>query len=108
MPARIITEAGPAAGTVRPIEQDVTLVGRDGACASRPTALAAGRAVRVEYDDRRYRVYNKLAGPIRLESQTVPPRGACEWRHGERLSLGGGVVLRLDIDGDPAPAREAP
>lgn len=109
MPARIVTEVGPPStvGNSRLIEQDVILLGRDGAIGARQTDLIAGHAATVEYRDRKYRVYNKLTtSSLRIGTRTVPPRGSSEWQHGEQLELGASAVLRLEIEGDPAPMRD--
>src|SRR5262249_54147717 len=87
----------------------VLLLGKDGSCASRPAELAAvGHAATLEYRQGRYTVYNRLPQPVQVGAHSVPVRGSREWRSGERLRLGEAVVLRLEVDGDPAPVRAAP
>jgi len=108
MPARIIVEAGARPGEY-PIERDVLLLGSDGTIASRPAELAgAGHAATLEYRQGRYTVYNRLPQAMQLGAQPLAVRGSREWRPGERLCPSDAVVLRLEVEGDPAPARAAP
>jgi hypothetical protein len=108
MPAQIIVEAGARPGEY-PIEQEVVLLGKDGSCAARPAELAAvGHAATLEYRQGRYTVYNRLPQAMQLGTQALAVRGSREWRAGERLYLSDAVVLRLEVEGDPAPARAAP
>jgi hypothetical protein len=108
MPARIIVESGARPGEY-PIERDVLLLGSDGTVASLPAELTgAGHAATLEYRQGRYTVYNRLPQPMRLGAQPLAVRGSREWRPGERLYPSDAAVLRLEVEGDPAPARAAP
>jgi hypothetical protein len=109
MPARIVVEAGAHAGEEFPIEEALFRLGSGTSC--KPCLSDPGlpeHAATVEWKNRRYRVFNKTDRAIKLDSQPVESLAARDWLAGQRLTLPAGVVLRLDVEGDPAPARRGP
>jgi hypothetical protein len=109
MAARIVVETGTNQGLEYPIETSLIRIGSDPLCHLRLTdAAVATVAVALEYRprERRYLVFNRSGGPLYLDGKPLPTTGAVAWPAGQRLQVADGVLLRLRIEGDPAPAKE--
>jgi hypothetical protein len=105
MPATILVEAGAGAGREFPVQEEVFRVGSGPACRLRLPDGVEAHAATVEFRNGGYVVYNKGARPLQVEGRPVAAMGFSAWAAGQRLQLTPGVVLRLRVEGDPAPAR---
>ena len=105
MPATIVVEGGSGPGREFPVEEEVFRVGSGPACRLQLPAPVEPHAATVEYRNGGYVVYNKGARPLQVEGRSVAAPGFAPWAAGQRLQLAPGVVLRLNVEGDPAPAK---
>lgn len=104
MPAKLVIASGIATGTEIWIEDDVSRVGSDPKCqvCLRDAELAA-HAATLEYRGGDYILHNRGEGPIRLGVRELAGRASFTWQPGQELQLTSTLVLRLEVDGDPAP-----
>jgi len=105
MAATILVEAGAGAGREFPVEEEVFRVGSGPGCRLRLPDGVEAHAATVEYRNGGYVVYNKGTRPMQVEGRPVAALGFAAWAAGQRLQLAPGVVLRLRVEGDPAPAK---
>ncbi len=64
----------------------------------------AGPVVYVQFRDGVYEVFNKVASTATLSGRPLPLGQRVPWSNGEVLAIGGGVEVRLLIEGDATPA----
>lgn len=106
MSATIISEAGGEAGRQFAIEEEVFRIGSGPSCKLRLSdSGVAAHAATVEYRQGGYQLHNRSGQVLQVEGRPLADRGCVRWAAGQRLRLADQVVLRLDIAGDPAPAR---
>jgi hypothetical protein len=108
MPSQIAVLTGPAVGTVFPIEESVIRIGSDPQCSIRLTDIPP-HAVTLRFQDGRFQAFNRSGHLIELEGTAIPDGKSADWEAGQDLQLSTDVILQLQIDGDPRPAkRHAP
>lgn len=106
MSATIISETGAEAGRQFAIEEEVFRIGSGPTCKLRVSDPGvAAHAATVEYRQGGYLLHNRSGQALQVEGRPLADRGCVRWTTGQRLHLADQVVLRLDIAGDPAPAR---
>lgn len=106
MPAKLIVVDGASAGAELWIEYEVLRFGSDASCELALSDPAVEpHALTLRYGDGRYTVFNRGSAPLTLDSLTIAPSESGHWRAGKTLRLAGGPALKLEITGDPAPAR---
>jgi hypothetical protein len=107
MPAVISIEGGADNGRAFQIEEEVVRVGRAPSSQIVLTDPAApNTAVAIRYQGSRYVVYNRSTEAITIGGATVGTDQSRPWSQGEAVVAWPGAVLRLAINGDPAPARK--
>jgi hypothetical protein len=107
MSAKLVVVAGKQPGQEYWIESEVLRIGSEPPCEIRlPDPGVPAHAATLEFRDDGYKVYNRSAGPLSLDSQLLAPRApAAAWSAGKDLYLSDELALRLVIDGDPTPAK---
>lgn len=106
MSAMIKVEGGANAGLAFPIEEEVFRVGAAPACKLRlaDPGLPAHVAT-VEFRKGGYLVHNRSGKPLAINGQPLRANASSPWQSGQGLELGDGLVLRLVVSGDAAPAK---
>ncbi|MBY0526877.1 MAG: FHA domain-containing protein [Gemmataceae bacterium] len=108
MPAKIVVKSGAAASTEVVIQEDVLRIGSDPSCeVVLPDAGLAPHAATLEFRDGAYVIHNRSDAPIRLNNVVLERRTFKKWNAGQDLALTDHLVLRLEVDGSPAPVRAA-
>jgi len=64
----------------------------------------AGPAVYVQFRDGGFEAFNKAASTATLAGRHLALGQRAPWLNGDLLAIGGGVELRLEIEGDASPA----
>src|SRR5579885_2741820 len=106
MSATIFSEAGVEAGRQFAIEEEVFRIGSGPTCKLRLSdAGVADHAATVEFRQGGYLLHNRSGKVLHMAGRPLADRACVRWTAGQRLHLADQVVLRLDIAGDPAPAR---
>ena len=89
------------------IESEVSRIGSDPHCQVRVEELPA-HAATLLYREGEYFLINRMDEPVRLGRESVEQGTQVIWGNRETLHLMDNVRLRLEIDGDPAPAPYMP
>jgi len=87
-----------------PIQDEVLRLGSGAQCEYRLGAGAAHSAT-LEYRNGSYHLHNRGDDPITINGRRLELRESVHWPEGDEVDFGRGVTLRLDIQGDPAPAK---
>jgi hypothetical protein len=106
MPAKLIVIAGEPSGTEFDIQDEVLRIGSGTQCEFRLSELAP-HAATLEYRDGTYFLHNRSDAMIALGRDRLGLRDSAAWSPGMEANLGHGLTLRLDVEGDPAPAKPA-
>jgi hypothetical protein len=108
MPARLKVVAGQDAGTEFWIEDEVVRIGSDAQCGVRLRAPGLpAHAATLEFRDGVYSLHCRSNQPLVLNGKVLAVWQSATWPANRDLELNGQVVLKLLIDGDPAPARRS-
>jgi hypothetical protein len=106
MPAKLVVIAGADQGADLWIEDEVSRLGHDAVCALRVSDDdVPAHVATLEYREGAYVLHNRCDDELFLEGKPLPPRAQARWNANKDLSLHGGVVLRLTIEGDPRPMK---
>jgi hypothetical protein len=106
MPAKLVVASGSGQGSEFYIQDPVVRIGSGGQCEWQlADAKLAEHAATLEFRDGGYRLYNKSTDPLHVADRTLDKRQWAAWAAGEAADFGHGVVVRLEVDGDPAPAK---
>src|SRR4051812_40872103 len=106
MPAKLVIASGPGQGSEFYIQDLVVRIGSGHQCEWQlADPRLAGHAATLEFRDGGYKLYNRSMDPVRVADQTLRLREWASWQAGDEADFGHGVVLRLEVDGDPAPAK---
>jgi hypothetical protein len=107
MSARIKVMSGPQVGTQLPIEEVVCRIGSRNDCELCLTGVEPDSHIAtLRFNDGRYTVTNRSQRGVSVGGRKLAWDETSFWKHGETLQVNPSISLRLDIDGDPTPAKE--
>lgn len=106
MPAKLVVIAGADQGADLWIEDEVQRLGHDPVCALRVSDDAVpAHVATLEFREGAYLIHNRCDDELFLDGKPLPARAQARWGVNKDLSLHGGVVLRLVVEGDPRPVK---